>query len=731
MLINSNICFMSKQNIFQPLTNLQQSIENWSLHYLNPDSISFGTYLMFFFMVMLLISIGLITEGRFKKFFEWMSRHLLGTALFLWLMGVVVYIVGFYHNQLNGLAIVPRAVISSFKMFAVSNDLARVHEVLRKDALYMSAFSLVHFAAAYITFLFVFKMVGYKIKSSLKILIYKWFKAKGRNAHVFWGVNEASFLLAEDIRKNNKQDIIVFIDVDEQGDSSPKKTTLLQITDTMTIRNQDLERLVKIDALVDHCFNGPAALMENDDIFGSLQLSNIGTIVQKSVRTSFYFFSDDEEKNVKSAVHIQQDRLLKALEKKPLIYVHARKSANNEVVDHYLQYDNHASWMEIKVVDSAILSVEKLKQDTWALPVNSVVFDSNTGTVSSPFAAMVVGFGGTGLEAFKFLYEYSAFVDKDGKKTPFKCYAIDRKMDKMAGLIRSKMPAITKEELELIQAEVDSEKFWNQIHAIIDEVNFVVITLNDDASGLSLAVNLFKYAIIHRHPQLSKLKILLRCYGKDAEERMDEVVNNLNRSIETDRVEIRLFGIDKELFSDDMILSENILQEAKEFNLVYEGSNLMADEQWTKNFGDGEIKRLMEKKNMSRYHAIYDINRRIRQNVSNVQHRNTKLILMGLDGKDASPKLERYCELIGTRKHETVEYACSDAEKKLLHNLARVEHERWVASHKLMGYVYDEVNDCVQKHHRCLCPWEELDEVIQSYDCAVVDTTVRMASKKG
>jgi hypothetical protein len=725
---------MKNQILSEGLTNLQQSIEDWSLHYLNPESISFGTYLMFFFMVMLLISIYLITERRFKKCFEWMSRHLLGTALVLWLMGVLVYIVGFYHNQLNGLAIVPRAVISSFKMFAVSNDLARVHEVLRKDALYMSAFSLVHFAAAYITFLFVFKMVGYKIKSSLKILIYKWFKAKGRNAHVFWGVNEASLLLAENIRLNNKQDTIVFIDVDEQGgDSSPKKTTLLQITDTMTIRNQDLEKLVEIDALVDHCFNGPAALMENDDIFGSLQLRNIGTIVQKSVRTCFYFFSDDEEQNVKAAVHIQQDRLLKALEKKPLIYVHARKSANNEVVDHYLQYDDHASWMEIKVVDSAILSFDKLKQDqyTWFLPVNSVVFDSNTGTVSSPFAAMVVGFGGTGLEAFKFLYEYSAFVDKDGKKTPFKCYAIDRKMDKMAGLIRSKMLAITKEELDLIQAEVDSEKFWNQIHAIIDEVNYVVITLNDDASGLSLAVNLFKYAIIHRHPQLPKLKILLRCYGKDAEERMDEVVNNLNRSIETDRVEIRIFGKAKELFSYEMILSETILKEAKEFNLVYEGSDFSADEQWKRNFGEEEMKRLMETKSMSRYHAIYDINRRIRQNVSNVQHRNTKLILMGLDGKDAVSRLECYAEWIAARNEGSVAYPCSDAEKILLHNLARVEHERWIASHKLMGYIYNKVNDCVQKHHCCLCPWEALDEVTQSYDCNVVDTTLRLAGRNG
>ena len=712
-------------------TNLQQSIENWSLYYLNPNSISFGGYLMLFFVVMLLISIYLIVDGRFKKFFEWMSRHLLGTAVFLWLVGVVVYTVGFYQDQLTGLAIVPRAVISSFKMFTVSNDLARVHEVLRKDALYMTLFSVVHFAAAYITFLFIFKMVGYKIKSSLKFLLYKWFKAKGRNAHVFWGVNEASLLLAEDIRRNYQSDTLIFIDVDEEHDDhSPKKATLSDITNSITIKNSEIVRLDGMEALVDHCFNGPAALMNNHDIFGTLQLNNIGEIVQKSNRTCFYFFSDNEEQNVQAALNLQQDNLLNALPTKPFIYVHARKNANNEVVDHYLQYDNFASRMEIKVVDSAILAFEKLKQDIWALPVNSVEFDSNTGIVSSPFTAMIIGLGGTGLEAFKFLYEYSAFVDKEGKKTPFKCYAIDRKMEKMAGLIRSKMPAIQEEELELIQAEVDSERFWNQIHSVINELNYVMITLNDDVIGLSLAVNLFKYAIIHRNPQLPKLKILLRCYGNGVEQRMDEVVKNLNRSIESDRVEIYLFGIDKELFNHDWILSERIIQEAKEFNHVYEGSKLSVDEQWSKDFGEEEIKRLMEEKHMSRYHAIYDINRRIKQNVSNVQHGLTKRILMGIEYASLE-SIARYCEFVDTRKSKTVKYLCEESDIAMLLNLAKVEHERWVASHKLMGYVYDEVNDCVRKHHRCLCSWDELDEVTRSYDCAVVDTTIRLACKKG
>ena len=40
--------------ISQALTNLQQSIENWSQNFLTSDVLSFGGYLMMFFLVMVL-----------------------------------------------------------------------------------------------------------------------------------------------------------------------------------------------------------------------------------------------------------------------------------------------------------------------------------------------------------------------------------------------------------------------------------------------------------------------------------------------------------------------------------------------------------------------------------------------------------------------------------------------------------------------------------------------------
>ena len=683
------------------------------------------------FIIFLFISAILLCKS---KLIEKLSRYIMPLSVTVWLLGVLIYIVGFYNSGVNGLSVVLRAIVSSFKMFVVSHDLARIPQFLQNDSSYMTAFAVLHFAAAFITFLFIFKLVGYKIKSSLRLIFHKLFHSKGQVVHLFWGVNEASVLLAEDIRRLHPTENIIFVDIDEEcEDNTQRKATLSHITNTITIKNSEIARLDAIDAFVDHCYNGPAALKGDNetDIFGNLHLKTIGAIVQRCSKAYFYFLSNDEAQNIAGALNLQKDRRLRSMnENKPVIYIHARRDANNEVFDHYSQYDGESQRMKTKIVDSAYLSVAILKQDERTLPVNCVKIDQSTGLVDSPFTALIVGFGGTGQEAFKFLYEYSAFIGSDMKKSPFKCYAIDGHMNKTAGLIREKMPAIDEDELSLIQAAVDSEEFWNKVRAIIKELNYVVIALNNDAIGLSLAVNLFKYALRNRPTSQPMLKILVRCYDNGNEKRMTEVANNLNKSIEGNNIEILLFGQEKKLYRCKTILSDDTLREAKEFNKVYEKSELSAEEQWQKNFGEGEIQRLMTKKRMSRYHAIYDINRRIAQNISNSLHSQTKMILMGFGKNEPSERLKLYYGYVKSRKDETTKYECGKDDEQLLQNIAMVEHERWIASHKLMGYTYNTENDCVQKHHKCICPWDELDELTQSYDCNVVDTTIKMAYKK-
>ena len=95
--------------------------------------------------------------------------------------------------------------------------------------------------------------------------------------------------------------------------------------------------------------------------------------------------------------------------------------------------------------------------------------------------------------------------------------------------------------------------------------------------------------------------------------------------------------------------------------------------------------------------------------------------------------LEELNDIVATRRDKTIGYdgsgneARGEAYKTLLMNLALTEHQRWVASHELRGFSLAERTDIQHKLHRCICAWEELDcECTKSYDCNVVDTSIRL-----
>lgn len=675
------------------------------------------------FAALLMLFVFLII--RHYRIVEFLTKRLLVLTLFVWVVGIVLYLIGFYHPAVNGLSVVPRAIISSFKMFVVANDLARVEEPLRYSAGYMVAFSLTHLAAAFISFLFIFKMIGYKLHSVTRILIHNLFKAKDKIVHIFWGVNEPSLALAKSIRREFGGDTIIFIDVDKEcGDQTKQKATLGMITNAITIDNNEIATLEGINAFVDHCYNGPAELEGSNDIFGELGLKSVGSIVRKSSKALFYFLSENEVHNIQGAINLENDAIVtdKAVNAVE-IYVHARKDVNNEIFDHYSQYDSKSLRAKIKVIDSAFLSVSRLKSNDEALPVNCVHFDKTTGTVDGTFTALIAGFGATGIEAFKFLYEYATFINSDLDKSPFRCYAIDQNMKKIAGLINHKLSGLGKEELTLIDTAVNSEKSWECIKGIIGELNYVFITLNDDHTSLALAVNLFKLALQHRSKQLPMLKIMLRCYNRSSEQHMAEVVNKLNASVDGRNVEMCIFGRVSDIYTYATLLSGDVLAKAKEFNRVYRESTTDADTQWEKDFGNENIEKLMANKGILRYHAIAEINRQINQNFANALHSKTKLRLMGLSSDD---ELQRFFGFVERHKGGVETYICSDQDITLLRNMAVLEHERWISAHKLIGYTLGE-KSYEKKQHPDMRPWQELSQSTQAYDCNVVDTTIKIA----
>ena len=102
---------------------------------------------------------------------------------------------------------------------------------------------------------------------------------------------------------------------------------------------------------------------------------------------------------------------------------------------------------------------------------------------------------------------------------------------------------------------------------------------------------------------------------------------------------------------------------------------------------------------------------------------------MGID-KDLT-KLNALLDVIRNREPGKTDYKCDNAEyAELLHNMALLEHERFISARHLKGFVYAEEKDFVKKYHNCLCAFSELEESTQSYDNNVIDTTLRLEAEE-
>ncbi len=736
----------------------------WIGQLFNPDGASCLLAWNFWFFAGLAVFILLcvVFRSTWKKVVDFLSHHLLIASLIVLIAGFLVYTWGYFNPELGWYSVIPRSVISSFRMFVVVHDLARVDKELFTNDIYMACFSLTHFAAALLTFLMIFKLVGFRLFSKIRLKILQWrfrFCSKAP-IHVFWGINEESLLLAESIKARGekdsaiKDDRIIFVSiVKDSADMPRQKASLVSVIDVVTLRNSELERLDKIDALVDNCHNGPSSVQPSEnredelptDVFGSLRLRVLRKIVARAKAVNFYLLSDDEEQNVSGALNLQNDKTVTSRDKVK-IYVHARKTINAELFDTYAQYVEHDDKKpSVKLVDSAYKSVKRLKETDGCLPVDCVEYDYRTGLVSSPFTSLIVGFNATGQEAFKYLYEHGTFIGPNKEKLPFKCYAVDQNMTAIEGIITSKVGyVIDSNELELINAEVNSKVFWDKVELIINDLNYAVIALNNDELGLQLAVNLFKLALRKRDNKLP-LKIALRCYDSRNIRMMHKAEKNLNESIKKSQIKnvsLTVFGDQSKIFDYESVLSDAALVKAKRYNWVYaktsgDGFENSAEKQWQASFGSEAVNNLLGKdaSRGSLYHAKYELLCKIEQNFANVAHAKTKLPLMGID-KDLT-KLNALLDVIRNREPGKTDYKCDNAEyAELLHNMALLEHERFISARHLKGFIQDPNNkeapqkDFVKKYHNCLCAFSKLKESTQSYDNNVIDTTLRLEAEE-
>lgn len=619
---------------------------------------------------------------------------LLGTVYHLWLFGLIANAVEFLTYD----SLMSRVLFSvqySLEMFLANTLLFKgeVKEVLQEQAFMFQGY-LVLYGMAILT-------SGFSIFHFLSRRLFNWlwltFHNAKNKAHIFIGINDASLCLAGDIMENYSGERVIFIDLPDQQDN-PQGMSIWDIVGGFFKDSKEHKEL-----------NNYVVLKAGKGI------DKITKWLKKE-DNDVYILSGNQEHNITILESLWERRDLKCN-----IYCHAKREGMINRYDSIADVKNR-----IRFIDSSFLSVVSLKKskDNALLPVNYVDIAqySDTGRklgyVTSEFHCAVIGFGETGKEALRFLYEFGAFPDKNNGKVPFKCHIFDNNLAKELGefgidLTTLRSPLAMEPEFKLHSCGVNTLEFHTEISKIIGKLNYIIICLGNDNLNIETALDIVECAAIESRDTGDKFCIAIK-QSKISKLNQD-TLKNANRAYKNC---IHPFGLTEEIWKMHFIKTEELDKNARIF---YESYSKLSDI-FNQSMGWNPNPTWDERDKMGIRSEIYEerckARRQKMQDYSNCLHKTTKQLLCNpYDG------LAEQILTINEGSHHCKEEDV--ATKNILEHLAVCEHLRWEASHLMMGYKPTTGNtDDLKKLHCCLKPCNELSEAIIHYDWLVVKNSL-------
>lgn len=571
----------------------------------------------------------------------------------------------------------------------------------------------------------------------------------------------------------------------KEEDGAEEQTGIARIFDFLSMPASQLEKLEELGCLCTGSYRDLSQINadgDNEDIIGkALRLRSLASLLKKHTGNKIHmlFLNDDEEENLHDVALLLNDSTIREFadekrfpHREAIFYCLARYNSVHRVMEDRFMSGSR----RVKVVDSSHISVENLKLNDELLPINFVDVEKDA-TVSSSFNSLVVGFNEVGQDSVKFLYEHGAFVktgstDTDVERSDFHINVVDKRMADVAGAFVAGVPAINISApsvggmnrpdalITLNQMDCQGIEFCRNLESWVKDLNYAVIATDDDELNITLAVRIFKMAARYRD-DMENLCILTRV-RKDDDGRIREIAEHYNRlwksqeavkdyygkiatqhAVKRDSkadMPIRLFGLDRETYTYKNIIDNSMEQMAVDFKERYTVSTTPnykkprnKDEYaWHKDILKNILCIEDDPQNNPTLSAVMGIRRMQSQDYSNCFHLATKRALARKALIEANLPTDFPWNSL-SRKFETLEYMAKDGATvppevfRILQVLAQTEHLRWNASHQILGYVEQgEIpsRNEVRLHHSCITDWKDLSDVIQSYDCNVVDMSL-------
>lgn len=693
----------------------------------------------------------------------------------VWSFGWVLHFVaiGMAKQPHVGAELLFRSALCSFQLFGMNFDGNLIDSITNHDVMkgliICTGFVAVLCMATLIVSLFISRLMASLHVRHLNI------DSQHNHLYIFFGIDDASKRLAEDI-------------CSEQGDPN---AVVLYVVNSLASQNDDKEdnadgwdsvksifthrRKTFVDAHEDERHALAIASCgicnldaEITDVWSNIGLSFVQTLIGANGQLSkipnaklhIFFLSEDRDTNVRAASKMAQDMTITQAPYKTRIYCHARRNGVNKVIE------RKGTQVEVKILDSSHLSLEHLKRDVKNHPISFVdvktLKEDNPGTVSDTFTSLVVGFGETGQEAVQFLYEFGAFVsDKASKdnsfRSPFVCHVVDNNMDKLEGEFIASVPGVqckksmyeipssfknSSSPIRFHKCDYRSPDFYEKVLTpIAKNLNYVVVTLGDDETSITVAVEILRFVRRVRE-DLTKFRIYVRAYEKGTFKHLEDIAKHYNewlRSPKDETDKILLFGQSQLIYTYNLVVNDQYEEDGKKYYEMYR--SLKIDSANDEGPWDERRKNtLSPKKGETLWEKMSKIRRKESQDRSNALHADTKcLILEKAIGKDHAKDFVQRALQSRDGKQENIHYPnLSKAENKLMLSLAMCEHLRWNAAHEMLGYVNNTTgHKCEErtKRHNCLKPWQELDKESEAvkyiddykvFDFGVVETSLKL-----
>lgn len=361
-------------------------------------------------------------------------------AVWVFMCGVAIYFIGYDYAGTgeNMVTLLLRSVLSSFEMFLSKSNLIGIADNCKKSEVYMLCFAIIHTLALTISTLFAVLCFGKRIQYWCRGI--KWrFIGSSAVTNVFWGFNERSFVLAHDIaNKSTTKERFIFVDFPLHEESPSKGQSFSGILGLFSYKIHALRQMSGLrNSIMMRSSLRPSSVQNiNADFFDAMNIYRLKQILDKSKEIRFFILTDDEDANLKAALNMLNHNVCGNKEFK--IYCSARKTKLNKLIEE--TKDKH-----LKFIDDSRTSITQLKMDhdKGRHPIDYVEIDKERGVVTSEFKALIVGFGTTGQDALRFLYEFSAFTGIDQKKSPVQLHVVDCNMDKLKGGFYQEVPGMS------------------------------------------------------------------------------------------------------------------------------------------------------------------------------------------------------------------------------------------------------------------------------------------------